>query len=97
MVVTWIRLRQMKKLKETKPNGQFTRKNSKLLLIKFLIIIKIIKMVLTIKVIVIITIIIIIITKYRGRYIMPTTTNIETLQNGRKPLSNIKKSSPQLL
>ena len=39
MVVTWIRLRQMKKLKETKPNGQFTRKNSKLLLIKFLIII----------------------------------------------------------
>ena len=55
-------------------------------------------MILTIKVIVIITIIIItIIIKCRGRYRTLTTTNMEllvTLHNGRKPLSNIKKSSP---
>ena len=33
----------------------------------------------------------------RGRYRTPTTTNTElpvTLHNDRKPLSNIKKSSP---
>ena len=48
MMVAWIRLREMKKLKETEPNGQLTSpyKNSKLLLIKILIIIKIIKMIL---------------------------------------------------
>ena len=49
-------------------------KNSKLLVIKNLIIIKIIKMILTIKVIVIIPLITII-TKRRGRYRAPTTTN----------------------
>ena len=47
--------------------------NSKLLVIKILIIIKIIKTILTIKVIAIITIII----KCRGRYRTPTTTNNE--------------------
>ena len=107
MVVTWIRLRQMKKLKETKPNDQnLPHKNSKLLLIKILLIIEIIKMILTRKVIVIITVIIIIIIiittttiiiKCRGKYRTPTTTNTEllvTLHHGRKPLSNIKKSSP---
>ena len=55
-------------------------------------------MILTIKVIVIIAIIIItIIIKSRGRYRTLTATNTEllvTLHNGRKPLSNIKKSSP---
>ena len=53
-------------------------------------------MILKIKVIVIVTIIITIIIKCRGRYRIPTTTNTEllmTLHNGRKPLSNIKKSS----
>ena len=109
MVVAWIRLRQMKKLKETKPNDQnLPHKNSKLLLIKILLIIEIIKMILTRKVIVIITVIIIIIIiiitttttiiiKCRGKYRTPTTTNTEllvTLHHGRKPLSNIKKSSP---
>ena len=49
-------------------------KNSKLLVIKILII-KIIKMILTIKVIVVITIIITMIMKCRGRCRMPTTTN----------------------
>ena len=63
-------------------------------------------MILTIKaIIIIITIIIIIIRRRRrtiiitcrGRYGTPTTPNTKlllTLQNGRKPLSNIKKSSP---
>ena len=50
-------------------------RNSKLLLIKILIIIKMIKMILAIKVIVIITIIITIIIKCGGRYRAPTTTN----------------------
>ena len=53
-------------------------------------------MTLTVKVIVTITIIIITI-KCRARYRTPTTTNTElhvTLHNGRKPLSNIKKSFP---
>ena len=49
--------------------------NSKLLVIKILIIIKIIKTILTIKVIVIIKIIITIIIKCRGRYRTPKTTN----------------------
>ena len=72
-------------------------------MIKILVIIKIIKMILTIKVIVIITMIIMIITKIikcRGIYKTPTTTNKEllvTLHNDRKPLSNIKKSSPKML
>ena len=82
MVVAWIRLRQMKKLKETK-----------LLLIKILIIIEITKMILTTKAIVKITIII----KCRDRYRTPRTTNKEilvTLHNGQRPLPNIKKSSP---
>ena len=38
-----------------------------------------------------------IIIKWRGRHRTPTTTNTEllvTLHHGRKPLSNIKKSSP---
>ena len=53
----------------------------------------------TIKVIVIITKIImtIITIKCRGRHTTPATTITElpvTLHNGRKPLSNIKKSSP---
>ena len=54
-------------------------------------------MILTIKVTVIITIIVTMITKHRGRYRTPTTTNTEllvTLHNDRIPLSNIKKSSP---
>ena len=55
-------------------------------------------MILTIKVIVIITIIItIIIINYRKRYRTFATTNTElfvALHNGRKPLSNLKKSSP---
>ena len=70
IVVTWIRLRQMKTLKkEAKPNSQLTSvKNSKLLLIKILVIIKIMKMVLMIKAIrTTITIITIIIIKCRGR------------------------------
>ena len=55
-------------------------------------------MILTTKVIVIITIIIItMIIKYRGRYRTPTTTNTVLapcdINNGRRPLSNIKKSS----
>ena len=53
-------------------------------------------MILTIKVIVIITIRTIII-NCRARYRTPRTTNKElfvTIHNGRKPLSNIKKSSP---
>ena len=52
-------------------------------------------MILTIKVIVITTRIITIIIKCRGRYRTFTRTNMEllvTLHNGRKPLSNIKKS-----
>ena len=73
---------------------------------KIVVIIKIIAMVLIIKVIIIIIIIIIIeiiiiivitiITKCRGRYKTPTATNAEllvALYNGRKPLTNIKKSS----
>ena len=71
-------------------------KNSQLLLINILVIIKIMKMILTIKGI-IITIIITIIIKGTGRYRTPTTTNLEllvTLRNGQKPLSIIKKSSP---
>ena len=70
IVVTWIRLRQMKTLKEeAKTNSQLTSvKNSKLLLIKILVIIKIMKMVLMIKAIrTTITIITIIIIKCRGR------------------------------
>ena len=51
MVVAWIRLRYMKKLKETKPNGQLIHENNKLLLIKIIITIEIIKIMLTIKVI----------------------------------------------
>ena len=53
-------------------------------------------MILTIKVILIITIMMIMTIKCRGRYRTPTTTNAEllvTLNNGRKPLSHIKKSS----
>ena len=74
-------------------------KNSKLLLIKILIVIEIIKMILTIiAILIIITkIITTIIIKYRGRYRTPTRTNTEllvTLYNGRRPLSNIKKSFP---
>ena len=42
MVVAWIRLRQMKKLKETKLNN-LPHKNSKLFLIKILVIVKMIK------------------------------------------------------
>ena len=70
---------------------------------KIVVIIKIIAMVLIIKVIIIIIIIIkiiiiviTIITKCRGRYKTPTATNtelLEALYNGRKPLTNIKKSS----
>ena len=68
---------------------------------KILVIIKIIAMVLIIKVIIIIIIkiiiiVITIITKCRGRYKTPTATNtelLEALYNGRKPLTNIKKSS----
>ena len=44
----------MKKLKKTKPNDQLTRKSSKLLLIKVIIITEMIKVILTIKVIIII-------------------------------------------
>ena len=96
LVVVWIRLRQMKKLKK-KQNQKVNlpHKNSKLLLMKILIIIKLIKMILTIKVIVIITIIITI--KCRGRYWMHTKTNTEllvTLYNGRKTSSNTKKTYP---
>ena len=54
MMVAWIRLRKMKKLKKTKPNDQLTRKSSKLLLIKVIIITEMIKVILTIKVIIII-------------------------------------------
>ena len=64
-------------------------------MIKILVIIKITAMVLIIKVIIIIIIVITII-KCRGRYKTPTATNTEllvTLYNGRKPLTNIKKSS----
>ena len=68
---------------------------------KIVVIIKIIAMVLIIKVIIIIIIkiiiiVITIITKCRGRYKTPTATNtelLEALYNGRKPLTNIKKSS----
>ena len=69
---------------------------------KIVVIIKIIAMLLIIKVIIIIIIIkiiiivITIITKCRGRYKTPTATNtelLEALYNGRKPLTNIKKSS----
>ena len=72
-------------------------KNSKLLLIKILIIIKLLNMILAITVTVIITpVIITIIIKCKGRYRTPATTNTEllvTLHNGRKPL-NIKRRSP---
>ena len=73
-------------------------KNSKLLLIKILIIIKLLNMMLAITVTVIITpVIITIIIKCKGRYRTPATTNTEllvTLHNGRKPLNNIKRRSP---
>ena len=72
-----------------------------ILTIKVIAIVTIIIMMIIIIIIIIIMkviiIIIIIIIKCRGRCRTPTTTNTEllvTLQNGRKPLSNIKKSSP---
>ena len=65
----------MKKLKETKQTVNLPNKNSKLLVIKILIIIKIIKMILTRKLIVIIAIILTIIIKCKGIYRTPTTTS----------------------
>ena len=70
-----------------------------ILTIKVIAIVTIIIMIIIIIImkVIIIIIIIIIIIKCRGRCRTPTTTNTEllvTLQNGRKPLSNIKKSSP---
>ena len=82
---------------ERNKTKQSTYKNSKLFLIKILVITKIIRRILTIKVITItITTIITAIIKCRGRYKTPKTTYTEllvTLYNGRKPLTNMKKSS----
>ena len=61
MVVDWVRVRQIKKLKETNQTVNLPHKNSKLFLIKILVIMKIIKLILTVKVIMMMMIIIIII------------------------------------
>ena len=45
MVVEWIRLRQTKKLKETKPNGQLTSRTVNCSGSEILVIIKVIKMI----------------------------------------------------
>ena len=94
MVVAWIRLRHVRKLKETKTKINLLHKNSNCSCSKSLVIIKVIKMILIIIVIIIIIILsIMIITKCRGSSRTLITTNIELpviLYNGQKPLISQK-------
>ena len=95
MVVAWIRLRHVRKLKETKTKINLLHKNSNCSCSKSLVIIKVIKMILIIIVIIIIILSIMIITKCRGRSRTLITTNIELPVTiiQRPKAANITKSS----